>query len=160
MAQFTITATTATTYHIIISGQTGSTYSKILSSGDTLLKSIDPHPEIIVNIENSLDGHKFSFIDGDLFKEYILKNFEVNFQSMTIFISYLEKISGNGQIVRVLKNTFKILPDEFNFYYNFSNPETLGLAIAKNMVNGTLFEIFNMRCFNINDGSFFQESLI
>lgn len=160
MAQYTITGTTATTYHIISSGQTGATYAKVLSSGDTLLKAISPHPEITVSIENGQDGHRFSFTDGDLFKEFILKEFNLNFQSKEIDIKYLEKIIGNGLVVKVSKNSYKILPDEFDFYYDFSNPETLGLAIAKNMVNGVLFEIFNMRCFEINTGDFKQESLI
>lgn len=109
-----------------------------------------PDKTLTVNIDNTIPDHSIKWTEGEIQKEIILKNPEPNFNGKEVIVNYVVNVIKNNVILSTTPENYTIsnIGGEYDKWYDFNAPESLGVTLAKHLINGILFRKFGFRIFN------------
>lgn len=108
--------------------------------------------QLVVHVENVENGHSISTESNGVIKKYIIKGLVSNYQAKEIKVDYaIVNEDNQGGVLGSERGIYVITdPVEFNYFYSFEFVGNIGTCIAKHCINGLLYRLFGVRCFNEN----------
>jgi hypothetical protein len=122
-----------------------------------------PHrgKEVTVSSENKKGSHKVQFVKDGVINEYLVEVPSPAMQTNILRVKYTHvQKSLAGDIIQLYVDQYYSLGKEYwDYYYNIKSNLSLGETLSKFSLNGLLYHLLNVQCFDATNNFAFYKSV-